>query len=268
MELGTFIQMAALVPWEDFVFVDKFPTYVDMKIDRDHALGRDKNGLYTIRFRGWMIEEGEVKDSSMTFLETIPRMDDIRRKKWAARWVDWELIEEGHALAQRRLEFLRKNIMSPAFRPFFTTREAMQHVKDNPKDIILRLSTTYSGVLTLTYAVCDECPVCMECETTVVVLRCNHVLGSTCWQRIAPRCPICRDSTMVTETINNATNENLEIDAHGNLVLMTSSLVYQLKFVANRTFESPASMQAAFLGRASSNQRDMKSTDVTEYAMF
>jgi hypothetical protein len=257
--------MSALVPFEEFVFVDKFPTYIDLFLERDHALGRNKSGHYTIRYRGWMLEDGIVRDEQMEFLRGLPRIDNEFRRKWAARWVDWYLITEAHTLGVRRLEFLRKHIASEAFRPFFTTKQAMEHIKKTPKDILLRLSTTYSGVLTLSYAVCDECPICLEFESVVMLLQCKHVVGSACWGRIAPTCPICRNSSSVTDATSNVCNENLEIDAKGSLVLMTTSLVYQLKFVPTRTFESPQRMQSAFLHRASSNQRVMPSVDVGIY---
>lgn len=220
---------------EAFNFTPHFPTYIDLELTRNppESLGRNAEGEYVIRQnRGWMLEEGVTEDVN------VPR-ENPAEQRWVNRWVDWHLVRTQHVLATRRLNFLQAHLASPAWHPFLSTEECQELLQkpEQAKHIILRLSSTYSGVLTASYR---PLPFCQYCNTTPsdfwYTSTCGHLFCPQCGPLVG--CSRCGQGNLYL----NFQQENVEIDASGHLRLQDNLLAFVLR---RRLFYTPGDLKYA-----------------------
>ena len=232
-----------------FEFADSYPTYVNIELPRAHAMGYLPNdeSKYTPRPRGWMSLNEPVSEHAISLLtKGLPRIESPQRRSWLAKWINMELFQQNNELAVRRVTFIQRNMLSTVFRPFMTTDEASVCVHSKPQEVILRLSSTFPGVLSLTYALCEECPVCLTCENQVVQLPCKHMIGLDCWLKIENNlCPHCRHQADEVKQYSRVGHSNVELNVRQELIIHHADPVSVL--LGGFKFDSPEDLQAAII---------------------
>lgn len=120
-------------------------------------------------------EEGTLTESEQKITEEFKsRADSISRRKWLAKWI-------GEYEQDIRLNFLRKSLADSNFRPFMNVEEAETLCRQQTDLIVLRLSTTWAGYLSVTYHQ-PKCIFCHEFEETYIEFKkCLHVIGEKCF---------------------------------------------------------------------------------------